>query len=65
LLQAVDAIETDVFRMVIVQDLNSVAVKDADDEAGGSHRLNDRGARFVVETGTVSLAPSHSSLSYL
>jgi hypothetical protein len=38
-LRAVDATEMDAFRMVIVQDFNSVAIKDGDDGADGSHAL--------------------------
>jgi hypothetical protein len=42
-LRAVDTTETDAFKMVIVQDFNSVAVKDGDYGAGGSHTLKREG----------------------
>jgi hypothetical protein len=38
-LRAVDAAESDAFRVVVVQDFDGVAVEDGDDGAGGSHTL--------------------------
>ena len=54
-LRAIDAVEADAFVLVVVQDLNRVAVEDGDGGAGGSHTLKRQGRRFVIETDAVSL----------
>ena len=43
LLRAVDPAETDVFGLLVVQNLDRVAVEDGDDGAGGSHQLKRQG----------------------
>ncbi len=54
-LRAVDAAQTDTFRVSVVQDFDGVAVEDGNDGAGGSHTLKRQGRRFVIETDAVSL----------
>jgi len=56
LLRAVAATEMDAFRMVIVQDFNSVAVEDGDDGAGESHRLKRQG-RSLRSVSLFSVVP--------
>jgi len=47
--------ETDAFSAVVVQNLDGVVVEDGEDGAGGSQTLKRHGARFMIETGAVSL----------
>ncbi|HEX4967867.1 MAG TPA: hypothetical protein VFV44_05060, partial [Nitrospiraceae bacterium] len=47
LLRAVDATQTDTFRVLLVQDVKSIAVKDGDDEAGVICRKSSTGEKEV------------------
>ena len=54
LLRAVDPAEADVFGLLVVQNLDRVAVEDGDDGAGGSHPLKRQEAHFMIDTEVVS-----------
>ena len=56
LLRTVGATEMDAFRMVIVQDFNSVFVEDGDDGSGESHRLKRQG-RSLRSVSLFSVVP--------
>jgi hypothetical protein len=56
-LWAIDAVEADTLRVLLLEDFDGVAVEDGDDWAGGAScsEINMR-ARFVIETDAVSLS---------
>jgi hypothetical protein len=54
LFRAVDPAVADVFGLLVVQNLDRVAVEDGDGGAGGSHPLKRQGAHFVIETEVIS-----------
>ena len=54
-LGAVDAIEADAFRMLVMQDFNGVAVENRDDAAGGRKWSTEDSARAGVD-GNIPLA---------
>ncbi len=51
LLRAVNAAETDTFRVSVVEDFNDIAVKDGDDEAGVICRKRGTGEKDAKECG--------------